>query len=52
MQKSDIPGITYRTKENKEPGYTGTKRVASNEEKAIINNIIGAFLGNVLDKHS
>tara|TARA_B110000858_G_C17428649_1_gene304447 strand:+ start:200 stop:358 length:159 start_codon:yes stop_codon:yes gene_type:complete len=52
MLKSDIAGLTYRSKENKEPGYSGTKRVASNEEKAVIGNIISNFLGNILDKHA
>jgi hypothetical protein len=52
MNKSEIAGLTYRSKENKEPGYSGTKRTASAEEKAVINNIISNFLGNILDKHA
>lgn len=52
MNKSDIAGLTYRSKENKNPGYSGTKRVASVEEKAVINNIVDIFLLHILDKHS
>ena len=52
MNKSEIAGLTYRSKENKEPGYSGTKRTASAEEKAVINSTISYFLGNILDKHS
>jgi hypothetical protein len=51
MQKSDIAGLTYRSKENKEAAYTGTKRVASDSEKSTINSIFSQFIAAVKAKH-
>jgi len=52
MQKSQIAGLTYREKEIGDPAYTGTKRVASSDEKATINGILSNFLSAILAKHS
>jgi hypothetical protein len=52
MQKSEIPGLTYRSKEIGDKAYTGTKRVASSSEKTTINGILSTFLGAILAKHS
>jgi len=51
MEKSQIAGLTYRSKENKEVAYSGTKRVASDSEKAAIATIFGQFLAAVKAKH-
>lgn len=52
MQKSQIAGLTYRSKEIGDPAYTGTKRVASTDEKASINGILSNLFTAILAKHS
>jgi|11BtaG_2_1085332.scaffolds.fasta_scaffold35788_2 hypothetical protein len=52
MNKSEIAGLTYRSKEVGEVSYTGTKRVASSSEKAGINSILSSFLSSIIAKHS
>jgi hypothetical protein len=52
INKSDIPGLTYRVKNIGDPAYTGTKRVASNAEKTEISTILSNFLSAVIAKHS
>lgn len=51
MQKSQIAGLTYRSKENKEVAYSGTKRVPSNAEKSTISTILGQFFTALKAKH-
>jgi len=51
MNKSDIAGLTYRSKEVGDKPYS-SKRVASSSEKANINNILSSFLGAIIAKHS
>ncbi len=52
MNKSEIAGLTYRSKEVGDLSYSGTKRVASDSEKATISTILGNFLGSIIAKHS
>jgi|TARA_R110001592_G_scaffold10354_5_gene53872 hypothetical protein len=51
MQKSDIAGLTYRSKDNKVEAYSGTKRVASDSEKSTVNSIFSQFIAAVKAKH-
>lgn len=51
MQKSQIAGLTYRSKENKEVAFTGDKRLASDAEKSTISTIFGQFLAAIKAKH-
>ena len=52
MNKSEIAGLTYRSKEVGELSYSGTKRVASSEEKSAISGILSTFLASIITKHS
>jgi len=52
MNKSEIAGLTYRSKEIGDVPYSGTKRVASDSEKTEINTILSNFLASVVAKHS
>ena len=52
MNKSEIAGLTYRSKDIGDVAYSGTKRVASTSEKTEISNILSNFLSSVVAKHS
>jgi len=52
MNKSNIAGLTYRSKNIGDKAYSGTKRVVSDSEKTTINTILGNFLGSIIAKHS
>jgi len=52
MEKSHISSITYRTKNIGDESYSGTKRVASSQEKTDIQAILSNFLSSVVSKHS
>lgn len=52
MNKSEIAGLTYRSKEVGDLSYSGTKRVASSDEKTTINGILSNFLASIIAKHS
>jgi len=52
MNKSEIAGLTYRSKDIGDAPYSGTKRVASSSEKTEISNILANFLSSVVAKHS
>lgn len=52
MLKSQIAGLTYRSKENKDASYSGPKKTPSQTDKDEIAIIRGHFLSGIISRHS
>jgi hypothetical protein len=52
MLKSEIAGLTYRSKENKDASYSGPKKTPTQADKDEIAVIRGHFLASIISRHS
>lgn len=52
MLKSEIAGLTYRSKENKDASYSGPKKTPTQTDKDEIAIIRGHFLSGIISRHS